>query len=103
MVRPAALFEFDESTERLTMLELGSSPGATVDVHRVRHIAGAYEVHGWSPYSTIYAVGEDGARVPLVAFSGSGESLPVEACRVLGEILRRPAAYSGQYGTEPRP
>lgn len=91
LARPTVILEVDESAGRL----------GGVSIADVREIRGAYEVHGWNPYSTIYAVLADGSEAPIAVLSGADETLPEEACRLAGRLAGRPAVYAGQYG-EPR-
>lgn len=94
-VRAAVLVTIDSGWLR------SGATGTPVAIDAVREIFGEYEVHGWNPYSTVYADLVDGARMPLAVFTGADEALPEAACRAIGRLVGRPSSYTGQYG-DPR-
>jgi hypothetical protein len=59
---------------------------------------GVYDVKGWDPRNTVYAVGRDGTETDLVFLSGRDERLTEALCRTLGVLLDTPSTYADPSG-----
>jgi hypothetical protein len=95
---PVELLEIDRSRDRLVPLQRSVGHGRPVAISGLRKVTGVYEVYGWDPRSTIYAVLANDERIALLAFPGTDEALAEEACRLLGRYLDSEATYAGPYG-----
>jgi hypothetical protein len=92
------LLEIDRARACLVPLQASAGRGRSVPVGQLTKVSGVYEVYGWDPRSTIYAILANEQRVPILVFTGTNEALAEEACRLVGELLNSEATYSGPYG-----
>jgi hypothetical protein len=92
LVRQTELFEIDAAAGVLTGAE------AAIPIARIAAIRGSYTTQGWDPFSAIQAELDDGSQVPVLSLSGTDEAQAEFACRLLGQLLNRPATYAGPFG-----
>ncbi len=97
-LRPTRLLEIDAAHGNLLVTQSAAGAGGTISLAQIASIRGAYDTQGWDPFSTLYAVLQDGQEVPVLVFRGTNEPLAEYTCRILGFLLDRPATYAGPFG-----
>ena len=96
MIRTQNLLAIISSEDRLQPLQ--ASAGPPVPVSQITGIRGVHEIQGWDPRSVFYAVLADGSESEVLLFRGTDDALAIEACRLMGMALDRPAEFTNQYG-----
>lgn len=97
-LRPAELVAIDTVANQLVVVQPIVGAGTTVPLDRIQSIRGAYDTKGWDGFSVLYAVEGHGSEVPVMMLLGTDERLAEAACHTLGELLNKPATYSGPFG-----
>ena len=98
-IRATKLVEIDTEGNQFIVVQSTVGAGSTLSLERIQSIRGAYDTKGWDGFSVVYAVGDDGSETPILMLLGTDERLAEIACRTLGVLLDRPAAYAGPFGS----